>query len=58
MSSKKRTKNKRRMRDIRMAKRGSAVQTRRSPKNLKAWEKGVGYATRLLNRAKYFKGKL
>lgn len=57
MSSKKRTKNKRRMRDIRMAKRGSAVHTRRSPKNLKAWEKDVGFATRQLNRAKYFKGK-
>lgn len=57
MSSKKRTENKRRMRDIRMVKRGSAVQTRRSPKNQKAWDKKVGYATRLLSRAKYFKGK-
>jgi len=56
MSSKKRTKNKKFLRDKKMRKKGCVVKTKRNPKNLKKWKKRVGYANRLLERAKYFKG--
>lgn len=55
MSSKKRSKNKRALRDRKIKKRGSAVHTKRTPKAQKRWEKQVGHAIRLLNRQKYFK---
>ena len=53
MSSKKRSKNKRYMRDMKIKKRGSAVHTRRTPKAQKRWDKQVGYAKRMLQRIKY-----
>jgi hypothetical protein len=33
------------------------IQTKRSPKNKHRWEKQVGYAVRMMNRAFYFKHK-
>lgn len=34
------------------------IQTKRSPKNKHKWEKQVGYATRQLQRDKYFNKKV
>ncbi|CAH9016802.1 conserved hypothetical protein [Vibrio phage 275E43-1] len=57
MSSKKRTKQKRAMRDRKLTKRGAAVHTRRTPKAQKRWDNKVGYANRMLQRNKFFKVK-
>lgn len=57
MSSKKRSKNKRALRDKKIKKRGLAVHTKRTPKAQKRWEKQVGYARRMLQRIKYFKNR-
>ena len=34
---------------------GKQVQTKRNSRNKHNWEKQVGYAVRVLNKAKYFK---
>ncbi|AUS01790.1 hypothetical protein NVP1293O_02 [Vibrio phage 1.293.O._10N.261.52.E1] len=57
MSSKKRTKQKRAMRDRKLTKRGAAVHTRRTPRAQKNWDNRIGFAKRRLNRQKFFQIK-
>lgn len=57
MSSKKRSKNKRFHRDLKIRKRKCVVQTKRNPKNAKKWKARTGHAVRMLQREKYFRAK-
>lgn len=56
MSKKSRKAKKQWLKKCKLAKRES-VQTKRTAKNQYKWEMQVGYATRMLNRDKYFKVK-